>query len=92
MKAKNRNRIAVVALLTSLAAGAVIATATLSPAKVPASLPKAEVRAPMVGVPTGEMVNGVPVYRLPSVTGSVSRSEELARIAREEQLAASNAK
>jgi len=33
------------------------------------------------------MQNGVPVYRLPSVTVAVSRSAELAKIAREEQLA-----
>jgi len=33
------------------------------------------------------MENGIPVYRLPSVTVAVSRSAELARIAREEQLA-----
>jgi hypothetical protein len=42
----------------------------------------------MVGVPTGEVDNGRPVYRLPTVEVAVSRSEELARIAREEALAA----
>jgi hypothetical protein len=91
MQATNLTRIAAVTLLTSLVAGVVVATTTLSPAKVqPASshVPVAQAQAPMVGVPTGEMANGVPVYRLPSVTVAVSRSAELARIAREEQIAA----
>lgn len=42
---------------------------------------------PVVGVATGEYVNGTPVYRLPSVNVTVSRSAELAKIAREEALA-----
>ena len=91
MKARNRTRIAAAALLASLAAGAVIATATLSPAHVtraPSHVKEVAVRAPVVGVPTGELENGVPVYRLPSVSVAVSRSAELARMAREEQLAA----
>lgn len=41
--------------------------------------------APVVGVATGEFVNGVAVHRLPSITVTASRSEELAKIAREEQ-------
>jgi hypothetical protein len=41
----------------------------------------------VVGVRTGEYENGVPVYRLPTVTVSVSRSEELAKMAREEPVA-----
>ena len=91
MKASNRTRIAAVTLLTSLVTGVVVATTILSPAKAPSSpsnVPIAHVQAPMVGVPTGEMENGVPVYRLPSVTVAVSRSAALAEIAREEQLAA----
>lgn len=39
----------------------------------------------VVGVPTGELVNGVAVYRLPSITVTASRSEELARMTNEEQ-------
>jgi hypothetical protein len=42
----------------------------------------------MVGTPTGEFDHGVPVYRLPSVTVTASRSAEMARMAREEQFAA----
>jgi hypothetical protein len=41
----------------------------------------------VVGVRTGEYDNGVAVYRLPTVNVSVSSSEELAKIAREEALA-----
>jgi hypothetical protein len=90
MQARNLTRIAAVTFLTSLAAGVVVATTMLSPAKAPSTpsnMPIAHVQAPMVGVPTGEMQNGVPVYRLPSVTVAVSRSAELAKMAREEQLA-----
>jgi hypothetical protein len=41
----------------------------------------------VVGVHTGEYENSVPVYRLPTVNVSVSRSEALAQIAREEAIA-----
>ncbi|MCC6198256.1 MAG: hypothetical protein IT518_27705 [Burkholderiales bacterium] len=41
----------------------------------------------VVGVRTGEYQDGVPVYRLPTVTVSVKRSEALAKIAREEAIA-----
>ena len=88
MQATNLSRIAAVTLLTSLVAGVVVATTTLSPAKTPSNLPIAQVQAPMVGVATGEMQNGVPVYRLPSVTVAVSRGAELAKMAREERIAA----
>lgn len=40
----------------------------------------------MVGQFTGKFVNGTPVYRLPSLRVSVSRTAELARIEREERL------
>ena len=45
------------------------------------------VQVPVTGAPTGEYQNGVPVYRLPSITVSVSRSEALAGMAREDSLA-----
>ena len=41
----------------------------------------------MVGVPTGEFANGVPVYRLPSITVTASQSAELAKMAQEESVA-----
>jgi hypothetical protein len=42
---------------------------------------------PIVGVLMGADVDGVPVYRLPSITVSVNRKVELAKIAREDRLA-----
>jgi len=41
---------------------------------------------PMVGQFTGKFVNGIPVYRLPSIRVSACRTAELARIEREERL------
>ena len=40
-----------------------------------------------VGVATGETENGAPVYRLPAVAVTVSRSEELAKMIQEDKLA-----
>ncbi len=40
-----------------------------------------------IGVATGETHNGAPVYRLPKVAVTVSRSEELARMTQEDKLA-----
>jgi hypothetical protein len=40
----------------------------------------------MVGQFTGKFVDGIPVYRLPSIRVSASRPAELARIEREERL------
>lgn len=42
-------------------------------------------------VPTGQYVNGAPVYRLPTVTVATTRSAELAKIAREEAMASAAA-
>jgi len=50
-------------------------------AVAPPSMPSGA--APVVGVPTGEYVNGVAVHRLPSINVTASRSEELAKMARE---------
>jgi len=41
---------------------------------------------PMVGQFTGKLINGAPVYRLPSIVVSASRKAELARTEREERL------
>ena len=40
-----------------------------------------------LGVATGEYVDGVPIYRLPSVNVTVSRQAELAKMAQEEAVA-----
>lgn len=46
----------------------------------------ASAQEPIVGQFTGKFVNGTPVYRLPSISISASRTAELARIEREERL------
>ena len=79
------------ALSIILVAGVLIGGTTLRLGmETPASskVARTAVATPMTGVATGEYENGVPVYRLPSVAVTVSRSAELARMAREEQLAA----
>ena len=89
MKATKLTRFAAVMFLASLLAGVVIATAAPSLTKsTPVSiLPKAEVQVSLVATPTGEFQNGLPVYRLPTIAVTTSRSEELARMAREDALA-----
>jgi hypothetical protein len=90
MQATNRIRKIVIALSVVLVTAALIGAATLHPARetAPASPVAAHtVGAPVIGVPTGEVQNGVRVYRLPSIAVTVSRSEALARIAREDALA-----
>ena len=84
-----RNTIAALSIV--LVAAALIGATVWTPGHrdpaapaVAASVPPA----PMVGVATGELDNGTPVYRLPPITVTASRSAELARMAREEQLAA----
>lgn len=91
MNAKNRirNAIAVVTLVAS--AGMLIAIASPRPAAHYAAQPAPTptiAPAPVVGFATGEFEKGVPVYRLPSITVAVSRSEELAKMAKEDALAA----
>jgi hypothetical protein len=90
MQATNHIRKILTALSVVLVAVALIGAATRHPTKetVPTSPVAASVvQAPVIGVPTGEYQNGVPVYRLPSIAVTVSRSEALARMAREDSLA-----
>jgi hypothetical protein len=90
MQVTNRIRNTVAVLCIVLAAAALIGATVWTPAKTaPAtsSVAKTETLTPMVGTFTGEFENGVPVYRLPDITVTVSRSAELARMAQEEQLA-----
>lgn len=72
MQAKTLRRTAAAAAI------AIAAAAVLWPTQEPNTA---------VGVATGEYVDGTPVYRLPSVNVTVSKSVELAKIAREEALA-----
>jgi hypothetical protein len=90
MQARNRIRNTLAALIIVLIAAALIGATVWTPAKnAPATAPvaKTETVAPMAGTFTGEYENGVPVYRLPSITITASRSVELARMAQEEQFA-----
>ena len=86
MQAKTRKSLYVASLLTAPFAAILIATAWLAPVSESSVAPQAAT-APslsMIGVPTGELVNGIPVYRLPTVTVSVNRSVEIARIEQED--------
>jgi hypothetical protein len=90
MQATNRIRNILAVLSIVLAAAALIGATVWTPtkeARLPSPVTKAEAPTPMVGTFTGEFENGVPVYRLPSISVTVSRSAELARMAQEEQLA-----
>jgi hypothetical protein len=72
MEARILRRIAIAVLLSAVAG-----TITFG------ALQLASRSAPAVGLATGEHVNGVPVYRLPTVHVTVSRSAVLAEMARE---------
>jgi hypothetical protein len=74
-------------LLVSLLAGALIATATPTSAEAThaQTMSKARTQEGMVGVFTGEFVDGAPVYRLPSVIVVAARKVELVKMEREEQ-------
>jgi hypothetical protein len=90
MQVTNRIRNALAVLCIVLAAAALIGASVWTPAKearLASPVTKAETPAPMVGTFTGEFENGVPVYRLPAITVTASRTVELARMAQEEQLA-----
>jgi len=89
MQATNRIRIAA-AVLSVVIAAPLMGAVDKTPAKstsVPAPAARSEAVTPVVGVATGEFQNGVPVYRLPAVAVTETRSHALARIAREDALA-----
>ena len=75
--------------LAYLMAAALIASAAVSTLRstAPERAPDASARSPMVGVFTGEFVNGVPVYRLPPIAVVGRRESELAGMPREHDLA-----
>jgi hypothetical protein len=50
---------------------------------------KSAIEAQNVGVFTGKIINGMPLYQLPSITVVGHRKVELAKLKREEQLARS---
>ena len=76
-----------VQLSTPLVVVALIATLPLGAAGVAiGSPPTSKTQAQMVGVFTGEYINGSPVYRLPPVMVVASRKVERAKLEREKQL------
>ena len=87
MQATNRVRsffsrqVSAAAVATALSATLTLASA----AEIDASnaSPTMTNQAPIVAIATGEMVDGVPVYRLPAITVTVSRRAELAKIEQE---------
>ena len=90
MQAKNRTRNILAALFIVLVAASMIGATAWTPTKeapVAALTAKVEAPAAMAGTFTGEFNNDVPVYRFPAITVTASRSAELAKMAREEQLA-----
>ena len=90
MQATNHTRNILAALFIILVAATMIGATAWTPAKegpVAALTANVEAPVPMVGTFTGEFDNDVPVYRLPTITVTASRSAELAKMAREEQLA-----
>ena len=90
MQASNRSRTIVAAVVIVLVAATLIGATVWTPAKDTSNVtPAAPIGSlpPMVGTLTGASDNGVPVYRLPSITISASRSAELAKMAPEEQVA-----
>jgi len=83
----DHRRLISVQLSTPFLVVALIATVALGAAGVAiGSPPTSKTQAQMVGVFTGEYVNGAPVYRLPPVTVVASRKVERAKLEREKQL------
>jgi len=90
MQATNRTRKIFTALSVVIVAGALIGAVAWHPARqIPVAVQTVTSAVPvtMVGVPTGEFQNGAAVYRLPTIAVTVSRSEALAAMAREDSLA-----
>lgn len=86
MTAKTRNRRLAIAVVLAAAASGLVGAAhyTTRDVQIPARIAP---QTPTVGAATGEYDHGLPVYRLPSVQVTVSKSDALAAMAREEALA-----
>jgi hypothetical protein len=87
MHATKRTGVQAAHLLAAVFAGVVTATAAAGGPDAAHVRAATSARAPVVGVATGETVNGMPVYRLPSIAVTAGRKVELARILREEAMA-----
>jgi hypothetical protein len=85
MQAAARKTVVVVSFLAVPLVAVIAVASWLRPlGEMPAVNPVA-VPVTMVGVATGELADGVPVYRLPSVTVTARRSVELAKMAEEDR-------
>ena len=87
MQTTNSRRTRIAALSSLVIAAAVSAMVVLVPGQAPTTLSSNNAPASMIGVATGATQNGMPVYRLPTVAVTVSRSVELARMTQEDKLA-----
>jgi len=86
MTAKTRNRRLAIAVVLAAAASGLVGAAHYTTRDVPIPA-RIAAQTPTVGTATGEYDHGLPVYRLPSVQVTVSKSDALAAMAREEALA-----
>ena len=87
-KAAHERRQIPVALSASLLAAGLIATATptwAAEATNPRSTSAVYAKAQTAGIFTGQLIDGVPLYRLPPVAVVATRKVELAKTEREEQ-------
>jgi hypothetical protein len=90
MQSTNRATLCTALLIAVASAVALIGTTSRIRSGEPSAdgaKPAAPAHAAMVAVPTGETVNGVPVYRLPAIAVTANRKFELAMIAGEEAIA-----
>jgi hypothetical protein len=90
MQATSRTRSILAALVIVLVAATLIGATTWTPARqapVPALAAKFDAPVPLVGTFTGKFDNGAPVYSLPPIAVTASRSAELAKMAQEEPFA-----
>jgi hypothetical protein len=90
MQATSRTRRVLAALVIVLVAATLVGATAWNPARpapVPAPAAKFDAPGPLVGTFTGRFDTGVPVYSLPRIAVTASRSAELARMAQEEQFA-----
>jgi hypothetical protein len=85
MNASRRNRLLIVGIVCAVAASGLVGAA------VRYGVSHFHSPAVAVGAPTGEFDRGLPVYRLAPVDVTVTRSEALGRIEREEAMAAAAA-
>jgi hypothetical protein len=88
MLATNRTRFGAIRLFALHVAIAACATSAYAHAgELNGARNGAAASPPMTGVATGETVNGLPVYRLPSISVTVDRQVELAKIVKEDAIA-----